>query len=349
MQPPTFEPEDLSYTNHKDATQSAPKRKIMLWIMIILSSTVVLLLLAATLYWYTTNQPVSNIDRTEVTIAPGDSVWNIAQTLTQAGVVRSEITLFLTLRYLVDPTQIKASTYVFTEPRSTTEVAQILIAGEYDNNLTRLTFVEGMRAQDYATIAATLPNITAAEFEELTTGLEGRLFPETYFVPIAISTQELVDLLYNSFLERTTPYESQIATQDLSLDQALILASIIEREANTPQSMRTVAGIFLNRLEIGMALQADASIEYVIDTPLGELAPGQLAEELRELDSPYNTYLYAGLPPTPIGNPGEDAISAIANPLESDYFYYITGNDGQFYYAETYDQHLNNIARHLRQ
>jgi UPF0755 protein len=112
--------------------------------------------------------------------------------------------------------------------------------------------------------------------------------------------------------------------------------------------MRTVAGIFLNRLSINMALQADASIEYVIDTPLGELAPGQLASELRELDSPYNTYLYPGLPPTPIGNPGENAIRAIADPLKSNYFYYITGDDGEFYYAETYDQHQTNIARHLR-
>ena len=97
-----------------------------------------------------------------------------------------------------------------------------------------------------------------------------------------------------------------------------------------------------------MALQADASIEYVIETPLGELPPGQLAESLREIDSPYNTYLYPGLPPTPIGHPGMDAIMAVLEPADTEYFYYITGNDGEFYYAETYNQHLTNIERHLR-
>jgi UPF0755 protein len=86
----------------------------------------------------------------------------------------------------------------------------------------------------------------------------------------------------------------------------------------------------------------------VIETPLGELPPGQLATELRELDSPYNTYLYTGLPPTPIGNPGLDAITAVLNPTDTKYFYYVTGNDGKFYYAQTYNQHLQNIDRYLR-
>ena len=97
-----------------------------------------------------------------------------------------------------------------------------------------------------------------------------------------------------------------------------------------------------------MALQADATIEYVLDEGLNDLAPGQLAENLRELDSPYNTYLYRGLPPTPIGNPGRAAIEAVLFPITSDYFYYITGDDGKFYYAETYAQHLRNIANYLK-
>ena len=134
----------------------------------------------------------------------------------------------------------------------------------------------------------------------------------------------------------------------LSEYDVLILASIVEREANDEESMRMVAGIFQNRLDIGMALQADASIEYVLDVPINELREGELAQSLRELDSPYNTYLYPGLPPTPIGNPGLQAISAVLNPLPSDYYYYITGNDGVFYYAETLDEHNANIARYLR-
>jgi len=142
--------------------------------------------------------------------------------------------------------------------------------------------------------------------------------------------------------------QSQIAQSEFTEAEILILASILEREANSPESMGIVSGILQNRLAINMPLQADATIEYVLETPLGELPPGQLAAELRELDSPYNSYLNLGLPPTPIGNPGLTAIKAVLNPVETDYFYYVTDADGAFYYAETYDQHLQNIERYLR-
>ena len=92
-----------------------------------------------------------------------------------------------------------------------------------------------------------------------------------------------------------------------------------------------------------MALQTDASIEYVLDKPLNELVPSDL-----EIDSPYNTYQNPGLPPTPIGNPGLEAIKAVLYPTPSKYLFYITGNDGNFYYAKNFDQHRLNIARYLR-
>jgi UPF0755 protein len=92
-----------------------------------------------------------------------------------------------------------------------------------------------------------------------------------------------------------------------------------------------------------MPLQADASIEYVLNKPLKELTPDDL-----KIDSPYNTYLNKGLPPTPIGNPGADAINAVIDPTPTDYLFYITGTDGTFYYAETYEEHKRNIARYLK-
>jgi len=225
----------------------------------------------------------------------------------------------------------------------------MLVVGEFDNNLISITFIEGESVAGFgARAAAVLESFDLEQYEILTTDLEGELFPDTYRVPPDYTTAQLVGLLNQTHDDILEKYTNQIADSSLTYDQVTILASILEREANTPESMRTVAGIFLNRLAIGMPLQADATIEYALETPLGELPPGQLAAELRELDSPYNTYLNAGLPPTPIGNPGETAIAAILNPIESDYFYYITGEDGEFYYAKTYDQHLDNIERHLR-
>jgi len=121
------------------------------------------------------------------------------------------------------------------------------------------------------------------------------------------------------------------------------MASLLEREANTEESMKMVSGILQNRLAEGMRLQADASLEYVLNRPLGTLT----AEDL-EIDSPYNTYRYDGLPPTPIGNPGLTSIMAVLEPTPSDYFYYLTDEDGEFHYAKTFDEHRANIKRYLR-
>jgi UPF0755 protein len=200
-----------------------------------------------------------------------------------------------------------------------------------------------------AMIAAdALPALDVTTYIELAQKLEGTLFPETYYVPSDFTANDLVALQRITFTEQLQALQPTIASSTLSQADILTLASIVEREANDETSMKMVAGIFRNRLAIGMALQADASIEYVLDTPLNELPPGQLSIELRETDSPYNTYLYPGLPPTPIGNPGLQSIDAVLNPTTSEYLYYITGNDGEFYYATTLEEHNQNIARYLR-
>ena len=107
--------------------------------------------------------------------------------------------------------------------------------------------------------------------------------------------------------------------------------------------MKIVAGILDSRLVLGMPLQVDATMEYVLDKPLSQLEPEDL-----EIDSPYNTYLNSGLPPTPIGNPGLAAIRAVLEPLPTDYLFYITDENGDFYYAKNFEEHKQNIARYLQ-
>ena len=123
----------------------------------------------------------------------------------------------------------------------------------------------------------------------------------------------------------------------------IILASILEREANDEQSMKIVSGILQNRLKHGMALQVDASIEYVLDKSLSALT----SEDLK-IDSPYNTYLHTGLTPTPIGNPGLQAIDAVLHPAKTEYLYYITDADGHFHYAKTFEEHKRNVTKYLQ-
>lgn len=299
---------------------------------------------------YTLNIPPAEFPLYEpITITPGTSVRAVTQQLQTQGVVKSQHFLYYALVFLHEPADLKASTYIFDTPLDTLSVAKKLTEGDFDSDLVRLTHIEGETVASLARRAqAILPEFDASVFIAEAKKYEGSLYPETYFVPSTYTAQELIALMRKTFTEVTQPLAEQIEASELTLEEILILASILEREANSPESMGLVSGILQNRLNINMPLQADATIEYVLETPLGELPPGQLANELRELDSPYNTYLYTGLPPTPIGNPGFEAITAVLNPTESEYFYYVTGNDGSFYYAETYNQHLQNIERYLR-
>lgn len=336
-----------------DTAESKPKNSLLYIVFKLFAGGIFLLLLAGSFgVWYanTQDQPPENFPVNQsITIEPGTNVKDITEQLQAENVVKSAQLLYYILAFAYEPSNIKASTYIFEEPLKAHEVAQRLTEGDFDNDLVRFTHFEGERVSVISARAGEIfPEFNQTRFLENTTDLEGRLFPETYFVPNTFTDEELLRLMLNTYEERVSSLRESIARSPLSESEVIVLASIIEREANTPESMKVVAGILLNRLEIGMALQADASIEYVIETPLGQLPEGQLASELRELDSPYNTYLYTGLPPTPIGNPGLDAITAVLTPTESEYFYYITDENGDFYYSETYNEHLQNIAQYLR-
>jgi len=342
-------------TEPHDLSTEKPKRfNAPIYLLLKVAGLLILTaLLAGTIaLWYvhSLSKPAADFPTNQnITIAPGTDVRTITEQMQEAKVVKSAQLLYFTLIFSHDPSNIKASTYVFDEPLDTFAVAKRLTEGDFDTDLLRFTHFEGERASAVSSRAGELfENFDEERFLANTTELEGKLFPETYFIPPSYSDQEILALLLDTYTEKMSVLQEKIAAHPLTEAEVIILASIIEREANTPESMKLVSGILQNRLEINMALQADASIEYVIETPLGQLPPGQLAAELRELDSPYNTYLYTGLPPTPIGNPGLDAITAVLEPTESDYFYYITSDDGIFYYSETYDQHLRNISLYLR-
>ena len=278
------------------------------------------------------------------TINRGLSASAITKELKTAGIVRSQSLLYFALTLWHDPGAVKAGTYVFAEPLSVWQLADRLTEDAPPDTLIALTFPEGFSVRDYAMIAKdSLVDFNEEKFTALAEDREGYLFPDTYYVPPDFTEAELFALLTDTYEEKLTALNELVAETDLSESDVIILASVVEREANTPESMSLVAGILLNRLSIGMALQADATLEYVLNKPLNELTPEDL-----EIDSPYNTYLYPGLPPTPIGNPGLQSIEAVIHPTSTEYFYYITDADGTFHYAETFEQHKINIADHLR-
>lgn len=334
-------PSPFTPTDTRTVTEETRGWKLLTGIV----GSLVLLIIAITLTAYILNKPPhAQTLPTSFTVEPGMGVKRITAGLEEARIVKSETFLYFVLSLFYNTRDIKASTYVFDKPLTTFAVANKLVSGDFDTDLIKFTHVEGESVADVAVRAEKeLTNFDKARFIERATPLEGTLYPETYYIPKTFTADELVDLMTKTFAEETSTLADKIAAANLSQKEILILASILEREANSPESMRMVSDILQRRLQEGMPLQADASIEYVLHKPLKELTP----EDLR-VDSPYNTYTNRGLPPTPIGNPGREAILAVLEPTPNNYVFYITDNDGNFHYAVTYDEHKANIAKYLR-
>ena len=168
---------------------------------------------------------------------------------------------------------------------------------------------------------------------------EGYLFPDTYEVPKKYGAENMSKVMLSNFNQIAIENEFTEKAEEIgfSLNEIIILASIIEKEAKFNEEKSKVSSVFYNRLEIGMKLQSCATIQYILEMPKEILDENDL-----KIDSPYNTYLYKGLPPSPICNPGLDSIMAALEPEEEDYLYFVLGENGKHIFSKTYQEHLRN-------
>lgn len=275
----------------------------------------------------------------EIEIREGLSQKQIAHLLEDNAVVRSSTLLLYVLKHTQGDIFAKAGVYIFPEPLTTEEVAETLILGDQNIAYTKVTFPEGFSTKDWPLF---VPEELEGAIEDLAQ-LEGYLFPDTYFLRRNASQEELISMMRENFEAKLASYENDIEASPFTRDELIILASLIEREAKDIESKRIVSGILQNRLAIGMPLQVDATFDYLLGKESSELTQDDLA-----LDNPYNTYVYTGLPPGPIANPGLESIEAVLYPTTTDYMYYLTAPDGTFYYAETFEEHVENKRRYLR-
>lgn len=275
-----------------------------------------------------------------VTIAEGMTVRDITDHLEREQVVRSSLYLYILLQLDFDDAYIQAGTYAFTVPLTAHEVASAITQGDFVALPPKVTFPEGFKAAD---LHEYLPENYATASLEAALPYDGYLFPDTYFIQEGERIDDIVAELRANYETHIAPLRPSIEASGFTEAEIIILASIIEREGKSPESMHMVAGILKHRLAIDMPLQVDATFEYLLGKASHELTTEDLA-----IDSPYNTYTNRGLPPTPIANPGITAITAAIEAEESSYLYYLTGNDGEFYYAHTFEEHKQNKARYLR-
>ncbi len=284
-----------------------------------------------------------------VVIPKGSSTAKTAQILSQKGLIRNEYVFRLYARSQGLEKILQAGSY---EIAPTMTVAEIIHTFEQGSQAVWITLPEGLRVEE---VAARFSALELAEFDQhafiaLAKPSEGRLFPDTYLIPRESTAEQLFALLTRTFRDKVeVNLAEQLQKSDRSLDEVIIIASLVQRESSSPADMRNVAGVINNRLHQGMKLDIDATLSYARGYDEQQTswwsAP---SPALKSSDSPYNTYLISGLPPAPIANPGLAAIQAALDPSPSSALFYLHSPTGQAYYADTLEQHNRNIERYLR-
>ncbi len=306
------------------------------------------------------------------TVNPGESADLITVNLNQVGLLTdTELFLNYIVYYGLD-SQLEAGEFLLDPNLTIPELARTLTEAQAQE--ITLRFIEGWRLEQMAnSLQQTQPaNINAAEFLAIAqreaafdlrpydflaslppdATLEGYLFPDTYRVPFDADAAYLVDLMLTNFGNRVTPAMRQaFGAQGLNLREAVTLASIVQREAVVAEERPLIAGVFLNRLQSDTLLQADPTVQYALGYQSGSdtwWKSPLLFADLR-FDSPYNTYLYAGLPPAPIASPSLAALAAVANPIPSDFLFFVADCQanvpGTHLFSVTYEEHLANVEK----
>ncbi len=326
---------------------------------ILLAVLLAVLLLATACDTSEMNNPVDPSDNTEYdfTVPPGASSKQIGKLLEEAGLINKSYAFVAAAKKMELDDKLQAGDYKLKKSMSTPEIVEKIAAGDVYLDLVKVTIPEGF---EYVQIVERLDEsglIDPQKFDELAENydfdyrfltderdylhrLEGFLYPATY--QFAADTDELTILttMLDTFDQNFSDADYQRASElGYSVPQIIALASVVERECVVSDELEKIAAVFHNRLNDNYKLEADSTIQYIT----GERKEKMLNEDI-SIDTPYNSYLYAGLPPSPICSPGVAAIKAALYPEETDlYFFVVTGDgDGRHNFAVTYDEHLVN-------
>ena len=313
------------------------------------------------------DDPANPADRSirTFTVQEGEAAAHIAERLQSAGLIKDA----RAFRWMADlqgvASELAAGDYELSPSMRPSEILSVLAKGKTKGN-PMVTIPEGWRAEEIGERLQARGIGTADQFMAVVrqgnssspalsdrppgASLEGYLFPESYAVDSKTTPENMADRMVAQFEERFTPEMRQkAAALGMSIYQVVILASVIEREAVIPSERPIMASVFYNRLKAGMPLQSDPTVQYAVATadPQSHLEFGwwkrSLTQQDLEIDSPYNTYRYPGLPAGPICDPGLASLTAAVEPAQTDYYYFVAKPDGSHAFASTLQEHNVNV------
>lgn len=318
-------------------------KKLFLSFKVLLTLAILTIILY--LYWQSQLTSLS-AEKTEkdFMIAQGESVTSVAKNLKQSGLIKNATAFRFYVVLSGKSTTIQAGKFRLAASQSAKEIANQITHGAIDF---WVTIPEGWRVEEIADRFSSRLEIDRDAF--LKSAQEGYMFPDTYLIPKSYSAQQIALMMKDNFNKRVDEnLKMELNSTDLNLKDAVIIASMVEREAKFSKDRPIVAGILINRLKSNIPLQVDATIQYAIGNSQDKKNYWpQIFENDLQIESTYNTYKKVGLPPTPIANPGLDSISATIFYKQSDFFYYLSDKIGKMHYAKTLEEHNQNIAKFL--
>jgi UPF0755 protein len=330
--------------------------KAIRYVAVVTIAVVVILAAAAGWLAYATYRDRSHpATAVQVVIDRGASFGDVARRLAAGGVISNVVTFRLLARAQGQEAAVRAGEYRFAPHLTQNEVLRALVSGGAQV-AAWVTIPEGFTTGQIAGRLQKAGVGPSAQFvrdfmhERLivdgtrTQSLEGFLFPSTYLVPLGAPSSQVAGLMTAEFFKEL-PSDARVRARALhvTVPQAVTVASLVEREAKSEIDRPKIAEVIYNRLRLGMPLQVDAAIEYALPEHKNELSFADL-----KVDSPYNTYAHAGLPPTPIANPGRPSLEAALHPSKGEDLYYVYCGNGRHVFAKTLAEHQANVTRCLQ-
>lgn len=280
-------------------------------------------------------------------IEAGEGSREIAENLQKEGLITWSPVFRLYVLLSGKAGGLQAGTYELDSGMNIPQIAEIISEGRIATD--KFTIIEGWTLRDIGSYFEKQGFFPRSIFFELAGqpldpgSLEGYLFPDTYLLGKEQGAEEAVALMRDNFQKKVSPYLGEMEKQGLSLSQIIAMASLIEKEVRDMEDKKIVSGILWKRIRLGYPLQVDASLAY-----LKGVSQWRYSYSDTKIDSPYNTYLYYGLPPGPISNPGLDSIEAALYPTESAYLYYLSTPEGEIIYSKTLEEHNRAIEQYLK-
>ncbi|MCR4279837.1 MAG: endolytic transglycosylase MltG [Candidatus Komeilibacteria bacterium] len=315
------------------------------------------IILVGSWYWLAINSYAGGAaNEQEFTVSSGQSTKVIAERLAEAGIIKSAVAFQWYLRFNDLSGKIKAGDHYLSGNARLKEVAQsltrlerqertITIIEGWENRHIRQYMVENgvMSESDWNSVTSAAYELDWLPAAARNYGYEGYLFPDTYRVFADASPAEIVGKLLNNFRRRVNDEMlAEISRQGRTLEEVVIMASIVEKEVRSAEDMGLVADLFWRRYDDDYPLQSDATVNYITQSGRAQSTLDDLANE-----SQYNTYKYAGLPPGPISNPGLNALRATIYPEANDYYFFLTTKEGEVIYSRNFTEHSANKRKYL--